>query len=89
MHLLGPTTDGLGRTVASDDHIGHIRSMLIFNPRTWALLGEVQTVLAGNSYGYSPGTRIGWSSCLRRAVVDSTQQRPPTREPRRPATPER
>ena len=69
---LGRVTDSAGRTgiaVARDDH--GIRSTLIFDPETSALLSEEDVALPGNSYGYPAGTRVGYATYLEQAIVDS------------------
>jgi hypothetical protein len=68
-------TDGAGRpavAVSKDDETSHIRYTLLFDPQTYELVGEAQSVLAGNSFGYAAGTAIGSSTTLSSAIVDST-----------------
>jgi hypothetical protein len=72
VELVGSVTDSAGRSgigVALSNH--GIRSMLIFDPGTSALLAEEYVALPGNSYGYAAGTRTGYSTYLEQAVVDS------------------
>jgi RNA polymerase sigma-70 factor (ECF subfamily) len=74
IQLLGPVHDSAGRPgtgVAMDDHGNDIRSTLIFDPETSALLGEEQVALPGNSFGYPAGERIGYATYLEQAVVNS------------------
>jgi hypothetical protein len=69
---LGRVADSAGRTgvgVARDDH--GIRSVLIFDPDTSALLSEEEVALPGNSAGYPAGTRVGYATYLEQAIVDS------------------
>jgi hypothetical protein len=68
-------TDGAGRpavAVSKDDEVSRIRYTLLLDPKTYVLVGEAQSVLAGNSFGYAPGTTIGSSTTLSSAIVDST-----------------
>ena len=79
VELVGPVRDRSGRrgvAVAMRDEENRIRHTLIFDPDNSALLGEEQTALAGNAWGYRPGTVIGWSTYLETAVVDHIKQRP-------------
>ncbi len=79
VELLGDLTDRAGRAgvaVAMSDEVTRIRSELIFDPRTSALLGEEEVVLEGNSFGYPAGTVIGYVTYLATAVVDSPRERP-------------
>jgi hypothetical protein len=46
------------------------RSVLLFDPATYALLGEQTTVLAGNSSGYPVGTVVGRATYLDQRIVD-------------------
>lgn len=72
VELLGSVKDSAGRTgiaVARED--GGIRSTLIFDPQTSALLSEEDVALPGNSFGYPAGTRIGYATYLEQAVVNS------------------
>lgn len=71
--VLGPTQDTAGRTgtgVALDGP-GAIRTVLIFDPDTSVLLGEEGIALAGNTFGYSTGERIWYSTYVVQKVVDS------------------
>ena len=77
--LVGNVTDRAGRrgvaiAVHSDDD--HERLELIVDPGTGELLGEEEIVLAGNSFGYRPGTVIGHVTYLETAVVASDHARP-------------
>jgi hypothetical protein len=79
VELVGPATDRLGRhgvAVASADGKIHERHVLIFDPRTSALLGEEYTELDGNSYGYPTGTVTGYATYAVSAVVDRIGARP-------------
>jgi hypothetical protein len=77
--LLGNVTDAAGRrgiAVAKDDDVNHVRSTLVFDPRTSVLLAEEETTLAGNSLGYPDGTRIETATYLETAIVDALGARP-------------
>jgi hypothetical protein len=68
------TTDGAGRpsiAVAKDDEVSRLRFTLLFDPQTYALVGEAESVLAGSSLGYPAGTMIGTSTTLKSSIVDS------------------
>jgi hypothetical protein len=72
VELVGPVTDSAGRpgiAVARDDH--GIRSMLVFDPQTSALLAEEQVALPGNPYGYPAGARLDYSTYVVQRIVDS------------------
>ena len=48
--LVGPVTDSAGRrgiAVAKDDNVNHIRSTLVFDPRTSVLLAEEESTANG------------------------------------------
>jgi RNA polymerase sigma-70 factor (ECF subfamily) len=74
-----------GRTVDSADRpavaVGMVsaandaRSVLLFDPTSYELLGEETTVLAGNPAGYPAGTVVGRATYLEQRVVDHV---PPT-----------
>ena len=77
--LVGPVTDSAGRrgiAVAKDDNVNHIRSTLVFDPRTSVLLAEEESTLPGNSFGYPTGTRIELATYLQTVVVGSLGARP-------------
>jgi hypothetical protein len=61
---------------AKDDEVNHVRSTLVFDPETSALLAEEQITLAGNSLGYPAGTRIVSATYLKTAIVDKLGARP-------------
>ena len=72
VELIGPVKDGAGRpgtAVAISDE--GIRSTLIFDPNTSALLGEEQVALAGNPFRTEAGTRIGYATYLVQKIVNS------------------
>jgi hypothetical protein len=48
----------------------HGRSVLLFDPASYALLGEETTVLSGNQLGYPVGTVAGHATNLEPQVVD-------------------
>jgi hypothetical protein len=82
VELVGRKADAAGRTgiaVAMRDERNRLRDELIFDPATGVLLGEEETVLAGNWAHYPAGTRIGWAVYLRSDVVDAIRQRPGAR----------
>jgi len=59
IELVGSTKDGAGRSGVAVALTAHgIHFTLIFDPDTAALLGEEQTALAGNTYGFPAGQRI-------------------------------
>jgi hypothetical protein len=58
------------------DTANGIRHTLIFDPETSALLGEEESVLAGNVFDYPEGTVIGFATYLESAVVDAIKERP-------------
>lgn len=79
VELVGGVTDHQGRpgiAVAMRDEQAGVRSALIFDPGTGALLGEEQITLAGNWWGYPEGTIVGWATYLEAAVVDAIRTRP-------------
>jgi hypothetical protein len=77
VELVGEVTDPAGRSgVAVAMSEQGVRETLIFDPKTSALLAEEEVALAGNRYGYSAGTRIGYAAYLTQAVVDSEKVRP-------------
>jgi len=47
------------------------RSTLLFDPQTYALLGEQTVLLPGNRLGYPAGTVVGQATYLEQRVVDS------------------
>jgi len=79
IELVGSVRDDAGRVgtgVAIDDHSPNYqtREMLVFDPRTGALLAEQRTPLEGNPW-YPAGARTG-TTYLRAEVVDHIKQRP-------------
>jgi len=75
VELVGSVKDRAGRpgvAVALSDHA--VRSTLIFDPVTSALLAEEQAVLAGNPYGYPASTRTGYATYLVQKIVNSSSQ---------------
>ena len=78
VQLLGPVTDRSGRTglaVAYDSSAG-IRSELIFDRSTSALLEERDVALEGNHFGYAPGTVTGFATYVSSGVVKRLGVRP-------------
>jgi len=78
IELVGAVRDSQGRdgvAVAMDD-VNRIRYELVFDPQTWTLLAEEQTVLAANWWRYPVGTVIGHATYLEHAVVDGLKERP-------------
>jgi hypothetical protein len=72
IELEGRTVDSAGRpAIAVGMTNGSGRSVLLFDPTTYALLGERDTVLAGNAEGYPAGTVVGRATYLEQQVVDS------------------
>lgn len=77
VELVGPVTDSAGRPGIAVAMTAHgIRSTLIFDPDTSALLSEEQVALEANPYGYPAGTRVGYSTYLVQKIVDSPTARP-------------
>jgi hypothetical protein len=79
IELLGTVRDGLGRSgtgIALDDPSDGTRRVLIFDLDTGALLGETQTTLAENSWGYPPGTVVGQASYSEPVITDGRPQAP-------------
>jgi len=77
VELVGSVKDSAGRTgiaVAREDH--GVRSTLIFDPETSALLSEEDVALPGNPYGYETGTLVGYATYLEQAIVDSETATP-------------
>jgi hypothetical protein len=73
IELAGRTIDSAGRpavAVGMETNDGHARNVLLFDPATYALLGEETTVLAGDPEGYPPGTVVGRATYLEQRVVD-------------------
>jgi hypothetical protein len=50
------------------------RSVLLFDPTSYALLGEETTVLAGNSSGHPVGTVAGRATYLEQRIVDQVPE---------------
>jgi hypothetical protein len=79
VELVGDVTDSAGRkgvAVAMADNSSHARQLLIFDPQSSMMLGEVDTALPGNEFGYPAGTVIGRATYLVQAVVDSNSALP-------------
>jgi hypothetical protein len=73
IELAGRTVDSAGRPALAVGMVSgdqHARSVLLFDPTSYALLGEQTTVLAGNSAGYPAGTVVGHATYLEQRVVD-------------------
>lgn len=75
---LGEMRDAVGRPgvgVARDDQ--GVRSVLIFDPETGAMLGEEDRQLEPVDYvDARPGDRVGFVAYVESGVVDSTEERP-------------
>jgi len=70
---VGDVKDSAGRAgvaVAMDDSHNGIRDVLVFGRDDYAFLGEEESVVAGNSFGYPAGTVIGHATYLEQSVVD-------------------
>ncbi len=79
--LVGEVRDPVGRMgtgVAYTDRKRGTRHELIFNPRTSALLGEREILVAAKPNGLKapPGTVFGYAAYLESRVVDSTGKAP-------------
>ena len=55
---------------------GTERLELLLDPRTFELLGEEETTLAGDAFGYPAGTVIGYATYLTSRLVRSDHERP-------------
>jgi hypothetical protein len=77
VELVGRVEDTAGRPgiAVARDHDG-IRSTLIFDPETSAMLSEEDVALPGNVFGVAPGTRIGYATYLVQAIVNSDTAKP-------------
>lgn len=74
IELVGRTTDATGRpavAVAMENGNNDARSTLLFDPHSFALLGEEDVLLAGNRLGYPAGTVVGHATYVEQKVVDS------------------
>lgn len=76
VELLGEVKDPVGRPgtgIAFTDRKRHTRHELIFDPTTSTLLGERQSIVDAEPYGFKapPGTPIGYAAYLESKVVDS------------------
>ena len=74
IQFIGRTTDAVGRpalAVAMENGSNDDRSTLLFDPRSYALLGEEDVLLAGNQLGYPAGTVIGHATYIEQRVVGS------------------
>lgn len=79
VELVENVTDAVGRTgtgVTIGDKVNHTRETLIFDPTNYGLMGEQESTLYGNSFGYPAGTVIGHGAYLEQAVVDAIKKRP-------------
>jgi hypothetical protein len=47
-----------------------VRAVLLFDPTSYSLLGEEQTMLSGNPLGYPDGTVVGRATYLEQRIVD-------------------
>ena len=73
IELIGPVKDRIGRrgiAVAYSSHPNDEQHVLIFDPKTSALLGEEYRELAGNDYGLPPGTVTGYATYVTSGIVD-------------------
>jgi hypothetical protein len=83
VELVGNVTDSAGRpgvAVAMTDQTNHVRQVLIFDPTTSQLLAEEERVVAGNEFGWPPGTLMGSTTYLAHAVVGSNTEVPTAQE---------
>jgi RNA polymerase sigma-70 factor (ECF subfamily) len=74
IELVGRTTDATGRPaigIAMENGHDDARSTLLFDPHSFALLGEEQVLLPGNGFGYPAGTVVGLATYVDQKVVDS------------------
>ncbi|HST24645.1 MAG TPA: CU044_5270 family protein [Gaiellaceae bacterium] len=74
IQLAGRTVDSVGRpalAVGMETNDGHAMNVLLFDPTTYALLGEQSTVLAGNPEGYPAGAVVGEATYLEQRVVNA------------------
>jgi hypothetical protein len=76
VELLGEVVDPVGRPgigIAYTDRRRGIRHELIFDPATSALLGEQESIVGPEAFGFKapPGTPIGYAAYLESKVVDS------------------
>lgn len=79
IELVGNVIDRIGRpavAVAVLSESETQRLELLLDPRTYDLLGEEETVLAGNVFGYPPGTVTGYTTYLRAKIVGPDHARP-------------
>jgi hypothetical protein len=79
VELVGPVVDRAGRhgvAVAYSSSANRQRHELIFDPETAALLEEEYVVLAGNLFGYRPGTVVGYATYVGGGIVDRLGARP-------------
>jgi len=74
IQLVGRTTDATGRpavAVAMENGHNDLRSTLLFDPGSYALLGEEEVLLPGNRLGYPAGTVVGNATYVEQEVVDA------------------
>jgi hypothetical protein len=82
VELLGEVEDPVGRPgigIAYTDRRRGIRHELIFDPETSALLGEQESIVGSEAFGFEapPGTPIGYAAYLESKVVDSVGEEAP------------
>jgi hypothetical protein len=82
VELLGEVDDPVGRPgigIAYTDRRRGIRHELVFDPRTSALLGERESIVGSEAFGFKapPGTPIGYAAYLESKVVDSVGSKAP------------
>jgi len=65
-----------GTGFAFDDSDNKMRTQVVVDPQTHALLGVTATTLPGYWDDYKPGTVIGWTVIDRVEVVDRVKERP-------------
>jgi RNA polymerase sigma-70 factor (ECF subfamily) len=73
IELVSRTVDSAGRAaigVGMENAHDHVRAALLFDPTSYSLLGEEQTMLSGNVFGYPDGTVVGRATYLEQRVVD-------------------
>lgn len=82
VELLGAVEDPVGRHgigIAYTDRKRGTRHELIFDPQTSVLLGERESIVRADAFGFEApvGTTIGYAAYLESKVVDSAGEKPP------------
>lgn len=83
VELLGAVDDPIGRPgtgIAYTDARRGIRHELVFDPETSVLLGEQESTIRSEAFGFKapPGTPISYAAYLESKVVDSVGREAPT-----------